>query len=203
MIKAVIFDYGGVMKDAHALSLDVPAICNISQEEFEITREERIELVGMAERGEIDDEEQWRRYSKIIDKPIREDAVKVAEESYRETFIFNNEMFNFAKELKSKGIKVAVLSNILKFEADVIREKHGYDEFSPVVLSCEVGMNKPNKNIYLFALEKLNLKPEECIFIDDKEKYLLPAQELGIKTVLFKNSEQAIRNVLDIIDKEK
>ncbi|MCX6718332.1 MAG: HAD family phosphatase [Candidatus Staskawiczbacteria bacterium] len=202
MIKAVIFDYGGVMKDAHALSLDVAIICEISQEEFEKTREKRKEIVGMTERGEINDEEYWERYSKIIDKSIRKDAVGIAQKLYRETFIFHKEMFDLAKSLREKGIKTAVLSNIFKFEADVIREKKGYDEFNPVILSYEVRMNKPNKDIYLFALEKLNLKSEECIFIDDKERYLVPAKELGIKTILFENPEQTEKDVFLIINSQ-
>ena len=203
MIKAVIFDYGGVIKDAHALSLDVPTISNISEEEFEKTKEKRMESGGMAERGEINDEEYWKRYSKIIGKPIRKDAVQMAQKFYSETFTFHKEMFDLVEKLKVKDMRVAVLSNIFKFEADVIRENHGYDEFNPVILSYEVGMNKPNKNIYVYAIEKLQLKPEECIFIDDKARYLVPAKELGIKTVLFENPEQAVRDILGTIEQEK
>jgi putative hydrolase of the HAD superfamily len=60
-------------------------------------------------------------------------------------------------------------------------------------------MRKPELKIYRLTLKKLKVKPEECIFIDDKEKNLKPAKKLGIKTVLAKNPKQVIRDVCKIL----
>ena len=44
------------------------------------------------------------------------------------------------------------------------------------------------------------MNPSECVFIDDKEENLVPAEELGMKTVLFQNPKQAVKEVLNIIE---
>jgi putative hydrolase of the HAD superfamily len=71
-------------------------------------------------------------------------------------------------------------------------------------LSYEEGLRKPGDlDFYHLAPKRLGVKPKECIFIDDKEENLPPAQSIGIKTVLFKNSQQTIKDVLNIINQEK
>ena len=64
-----------------------------------------------------------------------------------------------------------------------------------VVFSFEVGYRKPEKEIFMIALEKLKLKPEECIFIDDREKFLQTPRELGFKVILFKNYTQFVKDL--------
>ena len=51
--------------------------------------------------------------------------------------------------------------------------------------SCEMNMRKPNLNIYRAALKEMGVKPEEVIFIDDKEKNLKPARKLGMIAIRF------------------
>ncbi len=200
MIKAVLFDFGGVMKDAHPLAMDISKMVGLTEEEFESLKEARSKISVLGEKGLISDQEYWQELSKIIGKPVPDNAVEMATNFYRETFVFHQEMFDLVGKLKGQGIKTGVLSNIYKFEADVIREKGGYDGFEPVILSYEVGLAKPELDIYRLAVEKTGAKPEECIFVDDKEKNLEPAKELGIRTVLFKNPEQAIKEIFSIIN---
>jgi putative hydrolase of the HAD superfamily len=206
MIKAVLFDYGGVIKVGHPLRTSLPKICNISKEEVERTKEERHSLVGNdATKGLISDEQFWIGVQKILKKPIPvpDKCIELAQESYRKSFEFIPEVVKLAEDLKKQEIKTAILSNIFKFEAEVIREKNGYDGFTPVILSYEVGMQKPEIDIYKLAVEKLKVKPEEIIFIDDQERNLISARELGIKTVLAGNPEQIIKDVYEIINREK
>jgi putative hydrolase of the HAD superfamily len=199
MIKAVLFDYGGVIKVGHPLKMDLARICNISEEEAKQTEEKRKVFGDHASKGLITDEQFWAGFQKIINKSIPNNCVELAKESYRNNFKFIPEVIKLVEDLKKQEIKVAILSNIFKFEAEVIREKNGYDGFDPVILSYEVGMRKPELDIYKFAIKKLQLKPEECIFIDDKEENLVPAKSLGIRVVLAKNPEQIVKDVLALI----
>ena len=202
MIKAVLFDYGGVVKVGHPLSMDLARICNISEEEVAQTKERRKLFGDQATKGLISDEKFWHGFQKILGKPIPNNCVELAQNSYRKTFEFIPEALKLVGELKKQGIKTAILSNIFKFEAEVIREHNGYDGFDPVVLSYEVGMMKPELDIYKLAIEKLKIKPEECIFIDDKEKNLVPAKNLGIKIVLAENPDQIVKDVFSIINSQ-
>jgi len=201
MIKAVIFDYGGVVKVGHPLSMDLARICNISEGELAQTKEERKLLSDQAEKGFMLDEQFFLEFQKIFAKPLPNNCLEQAQDVYRKTFKFIPETLELVKELKKQGIKTAVLSNIFKFEAEVIREHNGYDGFDPVILSYEVGMVKPELDIYRLVIGELKVKPEECVFIDDKERNLLPAKELGIKTVLAQNPAQIAKDVFLYVDR--
>lgn len=58
-----------------------------------------------------------------------------------------------------------------------------------VVQSCEVGLVKPEKQIYQLAQQKSGMDPEKILFIDDKQDFINPASELGWKTLLFNANE--------------
>ena len=201
MIKAVIFDYGGVIKEGRPLSKDIGKISGLSEEELKKTKEERHKIGSKASKGFITDEQFWQEFARLTGKKMPDNCVEQAKKIYRETFVFFAEVIGLIKELKAQGLKTAVLSNIFKFEADVIRENKGYDGFDEVILSYEVGSEKPEAEIYALTVNKLNLRPEECLFIDDKQENLVPAEKLGMKTILFKNPKQAVKDVLSIVSK--
>jgi len=66
------------------------------------------------------------------------------------------------------------------------------DIFETVVDSAFVGVRKPDPAIYAIALERLELPAGECVFIDDLERNVVAARELGFATVHFADTEQAI-----------
>ena len=200
MIKAVIFDYGGVMKSSHPLSMDIATIYNISVEEVEKVKKITTPFFSLLQRGLINEQEFWQKFSDAIKKPIPQNYKELLREIYEKTLVLFPEMIEFVKKLKDKGIKTAVLSNITKFQAEIIRKNNGYKEFDVLVLSYEEKLEKPELNIYLSVIKKLGVEPEECVFIDDKEKNLVPAKSLGMKTVLAKNSGQIIKDVFSIIN---
>uniref|UniRef100_A0AC34GMT4 Epoxide hydrolase n=1 Tax=Panagrolaimus sp. ES5 TaxID=591445 RepID=A0AC34GMT4_9BILA len=69
--------------------------------------------------------------------------------------------------------------------------------FDVIVESCKVNMRKPFPDIYKYTLEKLGLKPEECIFIDDLQMNCETAEKLGIKSIQVVNgdSETALKEL--------
>jgi epoxide hydrolase-like predicted phosphatase len=64
--------------------------------------------------------------------------------------------------------------------------------FDGVVISGEVGIRKPSREIYEMATQKIGLPPRECVFVDDLPFNLKPAAELGMATVHHSASEQTI-----------
>jgi putative hydrolase of the HAD superfamily len=70
-------------------------------------------------------------------------------------------------------------------------EKFHLREFFDVFLSsCYLGVRKPDKGIYTKALSITQRKPDECVFVDDRALNLECAQELGMRTIQFKNASQ-------------
>jgi HAD superfamily hydrolase (TIGR01509 family) len=108
-------------------------------------------------------------------------------------------MFNLITRLKKKNYKVSALSNSAKEWFDFKRQKFDLDKyFDVIVASGYVGVAKPDPEIYKIILNKLNVKAEECLFIDNKEKCLSPARKIGVKTILFTNQTELERKLLDI-----
>lgn len=203
MIKEVIFDYGGIVKKSHPIVGDLAEIFNMPEEEVKNLEEKLGEARSLAGKGLITDEQLFQKFSEILGKPAPEGCVDMAKKFYRDTFVFIPEIIDLIKEIKARGIKTAVLSNISVFETEAIDENGGYDMFDDLFLSCREKLYKPDTAFYSLAVGRLGVKPEECIFIDDQEKNLPPAQSIGMKTVLFENPKQAVKEILDIINSEK
>ena len=198
MIKAVIFDFGGVIKNRYPSSI-IAAIFNVSSKEEKEFKEAMTSLFELFQKDLIKEEKFWQKISKVIKRPIPENCSERAREFYKNTYSLSSKMVSFVKDLKNKGIKTAVLSNTTGFQAEVIRKFNGYNGFDLVVLSNEEKLRKPDPEIYILTIKRLELKPEECIFVDDKEENLIPAENLGMKTVLAKNPNQIIEDVSLII----
>lgn len=200
MIKAVIFDYEGVIKNLHSLSMDIATIYNIPIEKVERAKKITKPFFSLLQKNLINEEEFWQKASEAIKKPTPKNCKEMARKLYKKSFVLFPEMIEFVRKLKYEQIKTAVLSNVVEFHAEIIRKNNGYKEFDVVVLSYEERLKKPELNIYLSIIKKLGVKPEECIFIDDKKENLSPAIKLGMKTVLANSSNQTIKDVCSIIN---
>lgn len=99
----------------------------------------------------------------------------------------NPQIFEFIhNELKPK-YKIGLLSNA---GPGVVEDRIPPELrrlFDAVVVSGEVGMLKPDPRIFRLALERLEVLPEQAVFTDDHSPYLVGAEELGMRTILYKN----------------
>ncbi|MFA6190423.1 MAG: HAD family phosphatase [Candidatus Staskawiczbacteria bacterium] len=95
-------------------------------------------------------------------------------------------------ELKNKGFKTMLLSNAnASFFNRLVYSKYPQFKslFDEIIISSEVEMTKPGKDIYLYGLNKINSKPEESLFIDDRQINIDGAINLGINGFLYTNAE--------------
>lgn len=70
--------------------------------------------------------------------------------------------------------------------------------FDAVVISGEVGMRKPDPQIYLMAASKLGLSPEECVFVDDFQVNVAGAEAVGMKGVHHSTPDRTIGELRDL-----
>ena len=88
------------------------------------------------------------------------------------------------KDLKEQGIFIGLISNCYLEEATRIRESELFLYFDAVFLSNELGVCKPDKEIYHRCVEALSVQPQECVYVGDGgSRELETAQELGMKAV--------------------
>ncbi|MBM79237.1 MAG: haloacid dehalogenase [Planctomycetaceae bacterium] len=101
-------------------------------------------------------------------------------------FRLNEEILPVLDELKSRGIRLIVLSNTNASHVDFIRAEfdllHRFDDY---VFSHEAGAMKPDAAIYDVALSKANCEANECFYTDDIEAYILAAREFNIQAEVF------------------
>ena len=84
------------------------------------------------------------------------------------------------KELKEKGYKLYVLSNMSKEYIEFLRKLPVFEYFDEQIVSCEVHIGKPDRGIYECLLTTCELNPAETIFIDDRYDNVEAAEAVGI-----------------------
>lgn len=110
----------------------------------------------------------------------------------------NEPMIGFMRELRGRGLRMALLTNNVREWEPLWRAKLPVDEiFELVVDSAFVGMRKPERGIYELTLERLGdeVTGTDCVFIDDVEVNCEAARELGMAAVWFQDPEQAIPEI--------
>ncbi|VSM41387.1 hydrolase [Streptococcus pneumoniae] len=108
-----------------------------------------------------------------------------------------DEVYELIKQLKKKNFQIYVLSNtssIFHILLDSVLSKVS-SVLDGYVISCEVKMMKPQKEIYLSLVNKYQLDIKDCIFLDDLEENVETARTLGIKAFQIKERKE-ISNIL-------
>ena len=107
-------------------------------------------------------------------------------EDYLKNYLTFDEEFTAFAESCSEKMDFYLLSNdVLEWSEFLTDYHHITHYFKGKIVSGEVHMRKPDKEIFLHTLERLKAKPDECIFVDNSVKNLLAAEEIGIHTILF------------------
>jgi len=194
MIKAIIFDYGNVI---HKWDNDIflKEFVKLSSKDYNYVVDVIFGqgLHHKLETGEISDV--------IFFKTIKDKLnLKISQDEFFK--LFSSKLFkkiettiSLIKRLK-KDYKVALLSNTNKIDFEyVLKKSETFHLFDTITLSFEVGHKKPEKEIYFDALKKLNLKPNECVFIDDIKEYSDAASKLGIHGIHYTSYENLIKEL--------
>lgn len=106
---------------------------------------------------------------------------------FLEYFEFNSELLNLYKWLKSKY-------NLYIFTSDTIQERPEAQLmlkpiFTEIFSAKDYSITKSESKSYLFLANKVNIKPDEILYVDDQEVNIKAAQEAGMQTILYKSIE--------------
>jgi putative hydrolase of the HAD superfamily len=95
------------------------------------------------------------------------------------------QVLKVAEQARAAGIRTAVLSNSLgRIPYDPYAAWGLRGKFDEVVFSTDHGIRKPDPRIFEITADKLGLRPQECVFVDDTEDNLIVAARLGMKVLL-------------------
>jgi putative hydrolase of the HAD superfamily len=96
------------------------------------------------------------------------------------------------EELKAGGLKIGILSNMVKDFLDRNRNAlHAFSIPHTLIFSCDVDAVKPEERIYRILLDRLGCKAEELVFFDDLEINVSAARKLGIEGIVWKDPDHA------------
>ena len=113
----------------------------------------------------------------------------------------NQPFVDFLRELRANGRRLALLTNNVREWEPRWRAQLPVDElFEVVVDSHKEGVRKPDPKIYRILLERLGVEAHQCLFVDDTEENCAAARELGIRSVLFTDTDTAVREVLTCLE---
>ncbi|XP_029893728.1 bifunctional epoxide hydrolase 2 isoform X3 [Aquila chrysaetos chrysaetos] len=115
----------------------------------------------------------------------------------------NAPLLRAARALRRNGFKTCVLTNNWVddsagrlFTATLMNLLHRH--FDLVIESCRLGARKPDPQIYTYALDALRAKPQEVILLDNIGENLKPAREMGMATVLVRDTETVLKELEEL-----
>ena len=189
MIRAVIFDCFGVV-----IADGLEAVI-LRREKTDPTIKEFVsETIQRTNRGLLHPDESRQIIGKRLGITADDWRSEISAEEIR-----NPDVINLIHKLKKK-YKTAMLSNIGK---DSLRHRFSADEleelFDVVVASAEVGMAKPDPEIYELTAGKLSVEVSECVFIDDRQPYVDGAKAVGMQAILYQDFPQFKRDLDKIL----
>jgi putative hydrolase of the HAD superfamily len=208
VIQALISDFGGVLTtplvesfasmqgdsgvDLQAVGL---AMARIAQEDG---RNPLFEL----ETGRMTERDFLARLGRELSEDLgREVELHGFGERYFAHLDPNAELIAYLRDLRERGLRLALLTNNVREWEPLWRPKLPVDElFETVVDSGFVGMRKPDPEIYELTLERLDLPAEACLFLDDIDVNVQTAESLGMRGVHFRDTAQAIAEIEAALD---
>lgn len=174
-MKAIIFDCFGVLVGTGFWAVYQSLGGDLVKDEEFID-----ECLKKADLGSISSMELSMTMSKRLKIPLA-----TYDAAFKSDEIPNEEMFDFIRSELSPKYKLALVSNATGYSVRSKIPTHNLELFDEVFISEEVGLLKPDSKLFELALDKLGVKPEETVFVDDHEKYIQGADALGIHTILF------------------
>lgn len=178
MIKAVIFDCFGVLV-AGKLQ---PFIHAYLRHDPELLQQAHV-LDDKACVGEITHFEFINELSKLAGISTKE------VHAFFDQHPPNLELIELIQTELKRSFKIGMLSNASKNLLDELFSPDQIKLFDDIVLSCEVGLVKPDQKIFGLAAMRLGVETDECIFIDDLEHYCDGAERAGMRAILYRDFE--------------
>ena len=184
-IKAVLFDMDGLMVDTESLATEA-FIHSAKKQGYDMTKEETLLVLGFTTKSIYEFWENYFKNSDVSGKQLVDDHYK-----YIENILFTTGprkmpyIEELLKYLKESNYKVAVASSSNMDHIINNMEKTGLKKYIDEFASgAEVENGKPAPDIFLLAAERLGVKPEECLVLEDSKAGVLAGSSAGAKVIM-------------------
>lgn len=188
-IKAVIFDYGGVLMRTEdreprarlAARLDM-TYDDLNELIFDSTSAIR------AMKGEITADEHWRELQQNLG--MTEAEIEAVQVEFWAGDVLDRDLVNLLRELRPMYDTV-LLSNAWDDLRKMIEEVYHFDDaFDHMFISAEIGLVKPDLVIFEWVVSQLGIEPSQAVFVDDFPHNIAGAREAGWQAIHFQSADQ-------------
>lgn len=196
-VKAILFDLGGTLVytteipevykrilEAHGIKRSLEEISHAHEETERHLNIKRLAVLF---------EEYWIKWNlQILDRlGIRENMRSLAETianrwwDYSEVE-FYSDVEETLQQLRERGLKIGIVTNGLESDYRQVLQKVGFLDFFDVAVGVDtVGRMKPDREIFLYALDRLEVSPSEALFVGDRlEEDYEGARRAGLRPLL-------------------
>lgn len=184
MIKTIIFDLGGIF-----IQIDTKQFLRELCEKFDSLSERdvlnvliRSDHYSQYEKGSIDS---YTFYERVRDKLGGNFSFPFFKKIWQHIFSPIQSMIDLLPQFKSM-YQLVLLSNTNAMHMEYIEKEYPFFHyFDHIIYSYEIGMIKPEKQIFRYTLNKIGCDAKECVFIDDTDENVQSAEEYGIRSYRF------------------
>ena len=193
--KALLVDFGGVLTTdiwssfsafCQSRGLDPEAAKNLFR-----GNPEALEELRKLERGEADPQDFERRFAKLLGTEP-EGLVEGLFSGLGPA----DDMLTAVRRAREGGAPTGLVSNswVMDHYTDELR-----DLFDAVVISGEVGLHKPEPEIFELAAERVGRDPKDCVFVDDLRENCTGAEALGMTAILHRDPAATIARLEELL----
>ena len=190
MIRAVIFDYGEVLcNQDRAAHQRLIALTGLDRDAFEhLYWRDRRDY----DLGHLDGPAYWAKFARDAGRTFTPTQISdLIATDVLMWITLNPPMLDWAASLQDAGFFTAILSNMVpEVLRTMLQEFAWLATFNQLTWSCELGIAKPDPAIYAFTCDRLGVRPDEALFLDDKLENIRGAEAFGLQALQFSNITQ-------------
>ena len=196
-MRALLVDFGGVLTSnvfdsfrefCEREGLDPEAVRRLFRE-----NPEALALLRRLERGELREKEFSNRFAPMVGV---DDAAGLVDRLFA-GMRQDDAMIDAVRRARAGGIRTGLVSNSWgagRYDRDAFPEL-----FDGVVISGEVGLHKPEPEIFRLGAERAGAAPEECVFVDDLKENCAGAEAIGMIAVLHRGAEGTVPRLEELL----
>jgi epoxide hydrolase-like predicted phosphatase len=196
-VKGLLIDFGGVLTtnvfDSFKAFCREEGLPEDSVKQLFRERGEGLSLLRRLERGELTAEEFSQQFAPLLG---------VSPDNLVERLFGgirpDEAMLTAVRRSRAAGIKTGLISNSwgdgLAYDPALLDEL-----FDAVVISGDVGMHKPEPEIFHLGAERIGVAPEDCVFVDDLRENCVGAEAVGMKAILHRGPERTLPQLEELL----
>ena len=203
-IKVVIFDMGGVLVRTEDKAPRAALGLRFGKTYTEMDGIVFANKSSLrASRGEISARKHMLSVMRALDLPETDEAIDTFVDEFFLGDIVDEEIIDYLQSLRPR-YQTVLLSNAWdNLRKILVTTWKIADAFDEIFISAEMGIMKPNPKIYEMVLEKLDVPPEETVFIDDFIQNIEAARKLGMHGIHFQDKDAAMAELRALLESQK